>query len=360
MHPPLLAGLVLFPLALAGQGWIAPDRQAPLLLESPQVARVSSAVRVVIDGRVARVEVEERFRNTGGRIAEGSYQYPLPGEAVFSDFSLFQGDQELKGEMMNAAQARGIYEEIVRRQRDPALITLAGHGLIRAQVFPIQPGETRTVILRYTQLLAGDQGALHFRHAAGTRGDAPVTLRVEVPRGRDVTTPYSPTHALATAREGGALRITVTPPVKGDVELVLPLRTGLAGGTVLTFPEGVEALRRPFRERYRLRPFGHGFMHVALATGVPIVPAAVIGAEEEAPLLANPRWLARLLATPVAPLTPTVVVPLPVKYRIHFGSPLRLRGPATPDVVARHVATVRGALQALMERGLAARRHVFF
>jgi 1-acyl-sn-glycerol-3-phosphate acyltransferase len=99
---------------------------------------------------------------------------------------------------------------------------------------------------------------------------------------------------------------------------------------------------------------------VALATGVPIVPVAVVGAEEEAPVVANPSWLARLLRTPVAPLAPTVVMPLPVKYRIHFGTPLRFRGPATPEVVARHVAAARGALQDLVDRGLAQRRHVFF
>ena len=133
-----------------------------------------------------------------------------------------------------------------------------------------------------------------------------------------------------------------------------------AGGAVLTFPEGVNALRRPFRERYRLREFGHGFMHVALATGVPIVPVAVIGAEEEAPVVANPAWLARWLRTPVAPLAPTLILPLPAKYRIHFGLPLRFRGPATAAAVARHVAEVRATLQHLIHRGLRARRHVFF
>lgn len=133
-----------------------------------------------------------------------------------------------------------------------------------------------------------------------------------------------------------------------------------AGGVVLTFPEGVNALRRPFRERYQLRNFRQGFMHVALATGVPIVPVAIVGAEEEAPILANPRWLARVLRTPVAPLSPTLVVPLPVKYRLHFGPPLRFRGPAAPDAVGRHVATVRGSVQELIRRGLTMRRHVFF
>src|SRR5882672_5821614 len=74
---------------------------------------------------------------------------------------------------------------------------------------------------------------------------------------------------------------------------------------VLTFPKGVRALRCPFRQRYRLAQFGQGFMRVALVTDVPIVQVAVIGAAEETPLVANTRWLARLLRTPVAPLSPT-------------------------------------------------------
>ena len=133
-----------------------------------------------------------------------------------------------------------------------------------------------------------------------------------------------------------------------------------AGAAVLTFPEGTRALARPFRDRYKLVPFGHGFVHVAMATGAPIVPVAVIGAEEEAPMLANPAWVRRLVRTPVAPITPTIIVPLPVRYRIHFGPAIRVSGPPTPERVSSEAARIRTVLQAQVDRGLAARQHIFF
>src|SRR5204863_119987 len=136
----------------AAQGWIEHPRGA--------IEKVRSAVQVTVTGRAARVTVEEWFRNGGALLDEASYLYPLPGEAVFSDFSLWQGDRELKGEPMDAAQARAIYEEIVRRKRDPALIELAGHGLLRPRVSPIGPGETRKITLRYTPKLDQAKAAL--------------------------------------------------------------------------------------------------------------------------------------------------------------------------------------------------------
>jgi Ca-activated chloride channel family protein len=231
---PLALLLLAVPVApVAAQGWI--DVERPAISRGPAaLARVGSSVHVVVDGRVARFEVQERFRNAGATIAEGTYHYPLPGEAVFSDFSLFQGEQELKGEMMAADQARTIYEGIVRRLKDPALLTLVGHGLIRAQVFPVQPGETRTVTLRYTQLLGREADALRIRYAAGDRGEAPVTMSLDVRKEAEFSTPYSPTNPITEQRHDGTLHITVTPPVMGDVDLVLPFRHGLVGGTVLT------------------------------------------------------------------------------------------------------------------------------
>jgi Ca-activated chloride channel family protein len=231
-------GLMLPGSALA-QGWIEqPDQRGRPVPAASPVVRVGSSVRVRIDGRVARFEVEERFRNTGRGIAEGTYLYPLAGEAVFTDFSLFQGDQELKGEVMNADQARSIYEEIVRKVRDPALLSLAGNGLIRAQVFPIQPGETRTVILRYNQLLSRDGDVFRLRYALGTRGDGPVTITVTAAQASRFGVPYSPTHELEWRTEGGRLNVRSECEPRGEFELLLPIREGLLGTSVVTHAPG--------------------------------------------------------------------------------------------------------------------------
>jgi Ca-activated chloride channel homolog len=248
-----LAGTLAGP--LVAQGWVIPERPLPrpgLGPWSGPVVRVASQVRTTVEGRVTRVEVEEQFRNTGAGMAEGTYVYPMPGEAVFTDFSLWMGEREVRGEMMSADQARGIYEEIVRRLRDPALLTFEGHGLVRARIFPIGPGETRRVVLRYTQVLERVGDAYRVRYAIGRRdaapargrGDAPAapagtfSYRLTAPGADDFGTPYSPTHALHTRRDGGRIEITLDPDAEGEVELFLPLRRGLVGTSVVTFAPG--------------------------------------------------------------------------------------------------------------------------
>ena len=221
------------------QGWIEIERPR-VPGDSPTIIRTESQVRTTIDGRIARVEVAEQFRNQGGSIAEGSYLYPLPGEAVFQNFSLWMGNQELRGEMMNADQARNIYEEIVRRQKDPALLTLAGHGLVRARVFPIQAGETRKIALRYTQLLERAGDALRLRYAVGERGRSNLSFLVTVPNAGDFGQPYSPTHHITIDRHGDQLEITVDADGGGDIELFLPLRQGIVGTSAVTHAPGGE------------------------------------------------------------------------------------------------------------------------
>lgn len=135
---------------------------------------------------------------------------------------------------------------------------------------------------------------------------------------------------------------------------------------VLVFPEGARGISKPFRERYRLKEFGLGFMRLALETRTPIVPVAVVGAEEQYVNLGNSTKLARLFGMPDFPIVPQWFVPggqlpLPTKYRIHFGEPLRFDGdPDDEDAaIEERVAVVRSSIEELLARGLASRTSIF-
>jgi 1-acyl-sn-glycerol-3-phosphate acyltransferase len=132
---------------------------------------------------------------------------------------------------------------------------------------------------------------------------------------------------------------------------------------ILAFPEGMRAITKPFAQRYQLQPFGLGFMRLALETGAPIVPVGVIGAEEQAPALADFKVLAHLLGLPSLPVTPWgAPLPLPTKYHLHFGEPLTFQGPHDDEdqELERKVQVVKDALQGLLERGLADRKGIFW
>jgi len=138
---------------------------------------------------------------------------------------------------------------------------------------------------------------------------------------------------------------------------------------VIAFPEGVKGMNKLFWERYQLQEFGHGFMRLALETDTPIVPIAVVGSEEQAIAIANFRRLARLFGTPAFPVTLTWpwlgllgMLPLPVKYRIFFGEPMRFEGnPADEDeVIGEKVELVKARIATMLAEGLARRRSLFW
>ncbi len=135
---------------------------------------------------------------------------------------------------------------------------------------------------------------------------------------------------------------------------------------LLAFPEGVRGIAKPFSKRYELEEFGLGFMRLAIQTDTPIIPVAVIGAEEQYVSLGNLQRAARALNLPVFPLVPQLFVPggqlpLPTKYRLHFGEPMRFYGDPDDDeaVIADKVWLVRQTISHLLARGLRERRGVF-
>jgi 1-acyl-sn-glycerol-3-phosphate acyltransferase len=144
------------------------------------------------------------------------------------------------------------------------------------------------------------------------------------------------------------------------------------GELVVVFPEGYKGVGKLYRDRYQLARFGRGgFIRMAVRTGVPIIPVAVVGAEEIYPMVGNVRPLARLLGMPFFPITPFFpwtgplgVVPLPAKWTIQFGEPILVaehgpRAATNPAVVTRLTEQVRSTIEGMLVAALAQRRSVF-
>jgi len=247
----LLLGTV--PNPATAQGWVEPVHS----VQGAWIQRVRSRVRVEVEGNVATVVVDEWFEAHGHALGEADYLYPLPPDAAFDGFSLYQGGEELRGELMDAARAREIYEAIVRKRRDPALIELAGHGLLRARIFPLAPGETRRVTLRYSHVLERAGDALHLRYSAGvpralgcgshgphppdrcSEETPPLDFELRALQGDAFMTPFSPTHPVTAAREGKVLVVRAAGGWSGPLSLFLPLaREGLGLTFVAHKPRG--------------------------------------------------------------------------------------------------------------------------
>ncbi len=145
-----------------------------------------------------------------------------------------------------------------------------------------------------------------------------------------------------------------------------------SGELVGVFPEGFKGIGKPFRDRYKLQRFGRGgFVSAALRTGVPIIPCSIVGAEETYPKIGDIAPLARLFGAPYFPITPTFpllgpagLVPLPSKWYIEFGEPIRTddHTPADADdpmLVFNLTDQVRETIQHTLYRLLSQRRNVF-
>lgn len=135
---------------------------------------------------------------------------------------------------------------------------------------------------------------------------------------------------------------------------------------LIIFPEGVKGISKTLSERYKLAPFGPGFMRLALQTRTPIVPVAVIGAEEQYPSVADLKPLARILGLPSLPIIPQLLMgmwfPLPTKYRLYFGEPLYFSGDPDDDDAAidEKVWVVQATIQSMVNRGVKERKAIFW
>jgi len=157
-----------------------------------------------ISSQLATTHVEQVFRNDTNATLEGTYLFPIPESASIVEFAIWDGDRRLVGEVRSREEARRIYDEIVRRQRDPGLLEYAGKDLFQASIFPIPPHSDKKLELTYTQVARGDAGTIAYRYPLGIGRQVTqigsVAGRIELESKEPLRNVYSPTHVIDVKR----------------------------------------------------------------------------------------------------------------------------------------------------------------
>jgi len=190
----------LSPLAY-GTGFLMPDdaRWGGLELESHRVT-------VDIRDQSARTKVVEVFRNQHSAQLEATFVFPLPKGATVSDFKMYVNGRLVTGEIMEAGSARQVYEDIVRRMRDPGLLEYMDSRLLKLRVFPIPKGSSQEVQITYNETLQAADGLVEYVYPLRTpqacgRTMKDFTLTVNIAASAGIKNVYSPTHGISVHNE---------------------------------------------------------------------------------------------------------------------------------------------------------------
>src|SRR5438045_7872090 len=167
----------------------------------------SHQVNVKIDGQVAVTSIDQEFYNPNDQRLEGSYMFPIPKGAHINKFSMEIGGKSVDAELLPADKARRIYEDIVRKMRDPALLEYAGRDLFKVRIFPIEPRSRKPIRISYTELLRSDAGTVTYSYPLSTEkfSAQPIkslSVKVEVKTEQPLASIYSPSHKVEIRRDG--------------------------------------------------------------------------------------------------------------------------------------------------------------
>jgi Ca-activated chloride channel family protein len=181
-------------------GIVIPDPPPdPWVEETPWLTIRYHRVEVTIEDQVAVTRVEQEFVNDYDWEAEGTYVFPLPEGAAVSEFVMWVDGTRVEGKILDADEARSIYESIVRERRDPALLEYVGRGAVQARIFPIPPGGSRKIDLEYTEVLPVEDGLVRYVYPLNTEKFSAqpleeVSVHVEIRSQDEIHAVYSPTH----------------------------------------------------------------------------------------------------------------------------------------------------------------------
>jgi len=206
-----LSVLLGFTSIASAQGVIVPgpcQRCPPIERPPMNLPRALPVKSIKIDtkisSQVATTHVEQVFRNDTAFTLEGTYFFPIPETASIAEFAIWDGERRLVGEVRTREEARRIYDEIVRRQRDPGLLEYAGRDLFQASVFPIPPNSDKKLEITYTQVVRAEGGTVSYRYPLGTGRQlaqiGTVAGRVELESKDPLRNIYSPTHNIDVKR----------------------------------------------------------------------------------------------------------------------------------------------------------------
>jgi Ca-activated chloride channel family protein len=211
----------------------------------PALPVKSIKIETKINAQVATTHVEQIFRNDTDATLEGTYFFPVPEAASISEFAIWDGDRRLVGEVRSREEARRIYDEIVRRKRDPGLLEYAGKDLFQASIFPIPPHSDKKLELTYTQVLRAESGTVSYRYPLGTGHNTQqigaISARVELESSDPLRNIYSPSHAIDVARRGDSRAVVSFETTGGQTPQDFQLFYGLSkddfGVSLLTYRE---------------------------------------------------------------------------------------------------------------------------
>jgi len=184
---------------------IAPPLPSPIVQPLHSYCIKSLDVNVNLNGQIARVQVSQEFKNTSKRTIEASFVFPLPYDGAIDRLTLLVGNKEYEAKLIERDEARRIFEGYVRRNQDPALLEWMGSGMFKTSVFPIPPGETRKVTIRYSQVCRQFQGMTEWlfplriaRHT--TKPIEQLSVQVSISSPLAIKSVYSPTHSIAVKK----------------------------------------------------------------------------------------------------------------------------------------------------------------
>jgi hypothetical protein len=209
-------------------------------------------IDVTIRDQVAETTIEESFVNTTDSVLEGSFRFPLPADAAIAGFGMWIGRELVEADVVEKQRARQIYEDILRKKKDPGLLEWSGGNLFTASVYPIPPRGEKRIRIRYTQLLPREGSVLRYRHPLRSELTRQHPLRelavhVDVEAPAVIADVSSPTHTLQVQKSARTATVAhsaqeVRP--ERDFELAIRLQDPppIAGSACVRGSDGYFAL----------------------------------------------------------------------------------------------------------------------